>query len=129
MSGLYIVRDLKKNTYVIILLSQVFNETTHVFLTFLLSMQIPYCQLTKYLNDDTFYNNLLFKIIFHALFKGYCGSLLLWGNFCCKTPLWLLKPDTQDPRLDPFQGFSSWLWQIKLISKIKNGILVSHLPY
>ena len=61
MLGLYIVCDLKKNTYVIILLSHVFNETPHVFLTFLLSVQLPYCQLTKYVNDDTFYNNLLFN--------------------------------------------------------------------
>jgi len=26
--------------------------------------------------------------------------------FAVKTALWLLKPGTRDPRLDPFQGFS-----------------------
>ena len=44
-------------------------------------------------------------------------------NCAVKTALWLLKPGTLNPRLDPFQGFSSWyFWIPGQNTKIINNI-------
>ena len=44
--------------------------------------------------------------------KGIVGVYYFGVIFAVKTALWLLKPGTQDLRLDPFQGFSSWYFWI-----------------
>jgi len=45
-------------------------------------------------------------------FKAYCGSLLFWGEFCCKNSTVATKIRHPRPEIGPFQGFSSWYFWI-----------------
>jgi len=59
--------------------------------------------------------------------KGYCGSLLFLGDFCCKSRTVATK--TRHPRLDPSQGFSIWYFWIpgKDTKNIKEQLLFNNL--
>ena len=49
--------------------------------------------------------------LFYIL-KGIAGVYYFGLNFAVKTVLWLLKPGTRDPKLQPFNGCSSWYFWI-----------------
>jgi len=44
--------------------------------------------------------------------KGIAGVYYFGVIFAVKAALWLLKLGTRDPKLGPFQGFSSWYFWI-----------------
>jgi len=58
--------------------------------------------------------------------NGIAGVYYFGVIFAVKTALWLLKPGTRDPRLDPFLGFSIWyFWIPGRVNKINKEQVLS----